>query len=129
QRKSAETAADALVKAAKANTLAKAAGAATLAMSEMNALERRSAIPSRAAVDAFFDAPRPRNSLVPVGKAEIGGQYMVYAIRAVRDGDIAKASAQERDSLRGQMTNIAGMEAQKAYVRASRAKYKIKVVE
>ncbi|MEO6227211.1 MAG: SurA N-terminal domain-containing protein [Thermomonas sp.] len=129
QRKASEAAADALVKAAKANTLAKAAGTATLAMSEMNALQRSSAIPSRAAVEAFFAAPRSRDNLIPVDKVAIGGQYIVYAIRAVRDGDQAKVSAQERDQLRGQLTNIAGMDAQKAYVRASRAKYKVKVVE
>lgn len=129
QRKASEAAADALVKAAKANTLAKAAGTATLAMSEMNALQRSSAIPSRAAVEAFFAAPRARDNLIPVDKVVIGGQYIVYAIRAVRDGDLAKISAQERNQLRSQLTSIAGMDAQKAYVRASRAKYKIKVAE
>ncbi len=90
QRKAAEAAADALVKAAKASTLAKAADIAQLAMAEMNALERGSAIPSRRAVDAFFDTPRPRDNLIPVDKVEIGGQYIVYAIRAVRDGDICQ---------------------------------------
>ncbi|MGV8922652.1 MAG: SurA N-terminal domain-containing protein [Thermomonas sp.] len=129
QRKAAEAAADALVKAAKASTLAKAADGAKLAMAEMNALERGSAIPSRRAVDAFFDTPRPRGNLVPVGKVEAGGQYIVYAIRAVRDGDLAKASPQERGQLREQLSNIAGVDAQKAYVRASRAKYEIKVAE
>ncbi len=129
QRKAAEAAADALVKDAKTNTLAKAADAAKLVMSEMNALERSSAIPSRAAAQAFFAAPRLSNNLMPIDKIEIGGQYMVYAIRAVRDGDLTKASAQERDQMRGQLANVAGIDAQKAYVRASRAKYQIKVAE
>ena len=129
QRKAAEAAADALVKSAKVNTLAKAADTAKLVMSEMNELQRGSPIPSRAAVDAFFDAPRPRDNLMPVDKVEIGGQYIVYTIRAVRDGDLAKVSAPERDQMRGQLANVAGVDAQKAYVRASRAKYKIKVVE
>jgi peptidyl-prolyl cis-trans isomerase D len=80
-------------------------------------------------VEAFFAAPRPSGNLVPVDKIAIGGQYIVYAIRAVRDGDLSKVSAQERDQLRSQLTKIAGIDAQKAYVRASRAKYKIKVVE
>ncbi|MDI1253816.1 SurA N-terminal domain-containing protein [Thermomonas sp.] len=129
QRKTAEAAADALVKAAKANTLAKAADSAKLAMAEMDALSRASAIPSRRAVDAFFDTPGPRGNLIPVGKVEIGGQYMVYAIRAVHDGDLTKATPQERDQLRTQLAKIAGIGAQKAYVRASRAKYEIKVAE
>lgn len=129
QRKTAEAAADALVKAAKANTLAKAADSAKLAMAEMDALSRASAIPSRPAVDAFFDTPRPRDNLIPVGKVEIGGQYIVYAIRAVHDGHPEKASPQEREQLRKQLATIAGVDAQKEYVRASRAKYQIKVAE
>jgi peptidyl-prolyl cis-trans isomerase D len=129
QRKASETAADALVKAARKNTLGKAADTAKLVMSEMNALQRGSPVPSPAAVEAFFAAPRPSGNLVPVDKIAIGGQYIVYAIRAVRDGDLSKVSAQERDQLRSQLTKIAGIDAQKAYVRASRAKYKIKVVE
>ncbi|MEO5962893.1 MAG: peptidyl-prolyl cis-trans isomerase, partial [Thermomonas sp.] len=129
QRKAAEAAADALVKAAKASSLATAADGAKLAMAEVNALERGSAIPSRPAVDAFFDAPRPLDKMIPVDKVEIGGRYIVYAIRAVRDGDPSKASPQEREQLRTQLAQMAGIEAQKAYVRATRAKYKIKVAE
>ena len=67
--------------------------------------------------------------MISVDKVEIGGQYVVYAIRAVRDGDISKATAQERDQLRQQLATIAGTDAQKAYVKASRAKFKIKVSE
>lgn len=129
QRKAAEAIADALVKAAKASSLVKAADNAKLAMTEMNALVRGSAIPSRRAVDAFFDTPRPRDNLIPVSKVEIGGQYMVYAIRAVHDGDLTKVPPQEREQLRVQLSEIAGAEAQRAYVRASRAKYQIKVAE
>ena len=129
QHKAAEAAADALVKAATTNGLAKAADNAKLAMSEMNAMERASAIPSRRAVDAFFDAPRPSNNQISVDKVEMGGQYMVYAIRAVRDGDLTKAPPQERDQLREQLANIAGIDAQKSYVKASRAKYRISVAE
>ncbi len=129
QRKTAEAAADTLVKAARANTLAKAAESAKLVMAEMNGLERSSAIPSRRAIEAFFDTPRPRDNLIQVDKVEIGGQYIVYAIRDARDGDPSKASAQERDQLRAQLAGIAGVDAQKAYVKASRAKYRITVAE
>lgn len=129
QRKTAETVADALVKSAKTSTLAKAADDAKLVMTEMNALERNSAIPSRRAVNAFFDTPRPRNNVIPVDKVEIGGQYIVYAIRAAHDGDLTKVTPQERDQLRVQLSDIAGADAQKAYVRASRAKYQIKIAE
>ncbi len=129
QRKAAEAAADAMVKAAKASSLAKAAADANLTMTEMNGVARGNPIPSRPAVDAFFATPRPQDNLIPVSKVEIGGQYIVYAIRAVRDGDLTKVTAGERDALRTQLSNVSGGDAQQAYVRASRAKYKIKVAE
>ncbi len=129
QKKAAEAAADAMIKVAKAGSLAKAADAAKLAMAEMNAMERGSQVPSRAAVDAFFATPRPQDKVVPVARVEVDGQYIVYSIRAVRDGDVAKATAEERDRLRSQLSSVSGSDAQKAYVRASRAKYKIEVAE
>lgn len=129
QRKIAAASADALVKAAKVGSLAKASENAQLPVADMNAIERGSAIPSRRAVEAFFDTPRPQDNMISVDKVEIGGQYIVYAIRAVRDGDISKATAQEREQLRQQLATIAGTDAQKAYVKASRARFKIKVSE
>ena len=129
QSKAAEAAADALVKAAKAKGLAAAATDAKLAMAEMNAIERGGRMPSPRAVEAFFATPRPRDNLIPVEKAEIGGQYFVYAIREVRDGDLTKVTAEQRKQLREQLSAVAGMDAQKAYVKSARAKYRIKVAE
>ena len=129
QRKAAEAAADALVKAARAKGLAAAAAGATLVMAEVNGLQRRSQSPSPRAVEAFFNTPRPQDNLIPVDKALIGGQYLVYAIRAVRDGDVTKATAEERKQLREQLSAVAGGAAQKAHVKAARAKYGITVAE
>jgi len=53
----------------------------------------------------------------------------VYAIRAVRDGDVTKATAEERKQLREQLSAVAGGAAQKAHVKAARAKYGITVAE
>ena len=129
QRKAAEAAADALVKAAKANGLAAAAASAKLAVADANGMDRRSQLPSPRAVDAFFNLPRPQNNQIPVGKVELGGQYLVYAIRAVRDGDLTRVSAEERKQLRDQLAQVAGGDAQKAYVKSARAKYQIEVAE
>jgi peptidyl-prolyl cis-trans isomerase D len=129
QRKAAEAAADALVKAAKAKGLAAAAAEAGLVVTDLNALERRSQLPSPRAVEAFFNTPRPHDKLIPVDKAALGGQYVVYAIRAVRDGDLTRVTAEERSQLREQMAMVGGGDAQRAYVKASRAKYRIKVAE
>ena len=129
QRKAAAAAADALVKAAKANGLAAAAASAQLAVAEANGLERRSQQPSPRAVEAFFNTPRPQDNQIPVGKVELGGQYLVYAIRAVRDGDLTKVPAEERKQLRDQLAQVGGGDAQKAYVKSARAKYQIEVAE
>jgi peptidyl-prolyl cis-trans isomerase D len=129
QRKAAEAAADALVKAAKAKGLAAAAAEAKLAMAEMNGVERRSQLPTPQAVEAFFRTPRPHDNIIPVDKAMVGGQYLVYAIRAARDGDLARATAEERGQLREQLSMVAGGDAQRAYVKAARAKYEITVAE
>jgi peptidyl-prolyl cis-trans isomerase D len=129
QRKAAEAAADALVQAAKATGLPAAATAATLAMGEANDVRRGSFVPSREAVEAFFRVPRPQDNLIPVSKTEFGGQFIVFAIRAVRDGDIGQVTAEERDQLRQQLSQASGLQAQQAFVRAARGKYQIKVAE
>lgn len=129
QRKAAEAAAEALVKAAKASGLPAAATAATLPMGEANDVRRSSVVPSREAVEAFFRVPRPQDNLIPVGKTEVGGQFIVFAVRAVRDGDIGQVTAEERDQLRQQLSQASGLQAQKAFVRAARGKYQVKVAE
>ena len=129
QRKAAEAAADTLVKAAKVNGLATAAAAAKLAVAEANGIERGSPVPSPRAVEAFFATPRTSNNLIPVDKVELGGQYLVYAIRAVRDGDLTKATAEQRKQLQDQLAQVAGGNAQKAYVKSARGQYEIKIAE
>ncbi len=129
QRKAGATAADALVQAAKTGGLAAAAGNAKLAVSELNGVDRGGALPSRPAVEAFFAVPRPANNQIPVDKADIGGQYIVFAIRAVHDGDLTQVKPEERQQLRAQFSAVAGGEAQQAFVKAARAKYQIKVAE
>ena len=129
QRKAAENAADALLKAAQGKGLAAAAQAAGLAVSDANDLVRRSPLPSAQAVEAFFNLPRARDNKLSMGKALIGGSYMVFELRAVRDADIGQVSAQERTQLRQQVSQSTGMQAQEAFVRAARAHYDIKVAE
>jgi peptidyl-prolyl cis-trans isomerase D len=129
QRKAAEAAADALVKAAQDKGLAVAAQAAGLAVAEANDIARRNPQPSAAAVEAFFRLPRSRDNKVPVGKVLIDGSYMVFALRSVRDGQLAQVTPQERTQLRQQVSQGAGMQAQEAFVRAAREHYQIKVAE
>jgi len=129
QRKAADAAADALVKAAKAKGLAEAAKEAGLAVGEANDVTRGMPVPSPEAARAFFDEPRPQAGQVPVNKVLVGGQYVVFAVRGVRDADIGQVTPQERATLRQQVSAATGMQAQDAFVRAARAKYSIKVAE
>lgn len=98
-------------------------------MAEANGLVRRSQQPAPRAVEAFFNTPRPHDNQIPVGKVELGGQYIVYAVRAVRDGDLTKVPPEDRKELRDQLAQVSGGDAQKAYVKAARAKYQIEVAE
>ncbi|WP_287595703.1 SurA N-terminal domain-containing protein [Thermomonas sp.] len=129
QRKAAEAAADALVKAAKAKGLAAAAQEAGLAVADLNDITRGMPVPSPQAAQAFFNEPRPQAGQASVNKVLAGGQYVVFAVRAVRDADIGQVTPQERDTLRKQMSAAHGMQAQDAFIRAARAKYTIKVAE
>ena len=129
QHKAVESAADALLKAAQDKGLVAAAQAAGLTVSDANDLARRSPLPSAQAVEAFFNLPRARDNKVSMGKAMIGGSYMVFALRAVRDADLAQVTPQERTQLRQQVSQSTGMQAQDAFVRAARAHYTIKVAE
>ena len=129
QNKAAEAAADALVKAAKAKGLAEAAKDAGLAVGEANDITRGMPVPSPQAAQAFFNEPRPQAGEVPVNKVLVNGQYLVYAVRGVRDADIGQVTPQERATLRQQLSAANGMQAQDAFVRAARAKYSIKVAE
>lgn len=129
QFKAAEAAADALLKAAQAQGLAEAARAAGLAVADANDMPRRSAVPSQAASEAFFNAPRPRGGKPVVAKVQVDGKYIVFAVRAARDGDIGQVTPQERAQLRQQVSAADGQQAQEAFVRAARAHYDIKVAE
>lgn len=129
QHKAAESAADALLKVAKAKGLAAAATDAKLAMAEMNGISRRSQLPSPQAVTAFFNTPRPHDNLASVDKVKLGGAYLVYAVRATRDGNLTQVTAEERTKLRGELSQVAGSDAQQAYVKSARAKYRIMIAE
>ncbi|MCO5056242.1 peptidyl-prolyl cis-trans isomerase [Thermomonas sp.] len=129
QRKAAAAAADALLKEAESKGLADAANAAKLAMGGLDGMQRGMPIPSQQAADVLFNQPRPENDRPRLGKALVGGAYMVYAIRAVHDGNLAQVTAQDRNTLREQMTMANGERAREAFIRALRARYQIKVAE
>ena len=129
QRRAAAAAADALLAAAQAKGLEAAAAEAKLPMGGLEGMQRGMPIPSQQAADVLFNQPRPEQDRPRIGKAMVSGQYMVFAIRAVHDGDISQATAQDRASIRQQMSQANGMRAREAFTRALRARYQIKVAE
>ena len=130
QRKAAEAAADALIAAAKGGKgLAAAAGEAKLAVAQLDGIQRGSAVPSRPAVDAMFNLPRPEGNQAQYGKVANGGRYLVFEVRAVHDADIGQVTPEERQQLRTQLSAASGFDAQKSYVAGERARYRIEVAE
>ena len=129
QRKAAEAAAQTLLQAARKDGLDAAARAAGLAVVEANDLVRQSPLPSPQAVAAFFDVPRPRTEHPVLEKARVAGQFLVFAVRAARDGDITQMTPQERAQILRQITAADGEQAQEAFIRTERKRYDIKVAE
>ncbi len=129
ERKAATAAADALVAQARKHGLAEAARVAGIPTADMNDIGRGAPVPSPAAVQAFFNVPRPSNNVIPVEKLRMGDHYLVFAVRAVRDGDLSQVPEAESKQLRQQISTAMGMEAQRAFAQAARTKYTIKVAE
>jgi len=94
-------------------------------------LPRRSPAPvlPQPLVDAFFNVPRPQKDVPVLGKTRAGGQLVVFAVRAARDGDIGQVTPQERAQLRTQVAASIGTQAQEAFIQAVRKHYVIKVAE
>ena len=87
------------------------------------------AAPSRPAVDAMFNLPRPEGNQAQYGKVANGGRYLVFEVRAVHDADIGQVTPEERLQLRTQLSGASGFDAQKSYVAGERARYRIEVAE
>lgn len=130
-RKAADANAEALLAAARRQGLDAAANAAGLAVVKFDDLPRRSPAPvlPQPLVDAFFNVPRPQKDTPVLGKTRAGGQLVVFAVRAARDGDLTKVTAQERDQLRQQVAMALGAQEQEAFIKTVRSRYTITVAE
>ncbi len=131
ERKAADAAAKALLRAERAQGLNAPPPAAGLAVARLDDLPRRSPapVPPQPLVDAFFNVPRPQKDTPVLGKTRAGGQLVVFAVRAARDGDIGQVTPQERAQLRTQVAASIGVQAQEAFIQAVRKHYVIKIAE
>ena len=128
--KAAAAAADALLADAGKGTLQQAASARTLPVQSVDAIDRTNPLPSPQAVEQFFRAARPEAGKSTLHKLALeDGRYLVFQVRAVRDGNPAEVPAEDRAQLRDQLARAAGVQATDAFIKAARRKYTINVAE
>jgi peptidyl-prolyl cis-trans isomerase D len=129
--KAAEAAADALVaRVDKGESLASVAAAGNLPFNEIPGMRRGIPMPTAEANEAIFAARRPAEGKVTAGKVALGdGNYAVFTINKVTEGDMAAMPEQERTMMQQQLSQMSGGIATQAYVDAMRKRFKVKVFE
>ncbi len=94
-----------------------------------NEVVRRGQMPAPLLTQAFLlphpAAGKPQYAVVDMQD----GGYVLLAVDKVRDGDLSKVPAEQRDALRQQMTQAYGYEATRELIGQLRAKTEIKVNE
>src|SRR5690606_37159935 len=86
-------------------------------------MRRGMPMPSEQANQAIFAAPEPAEGGVSAGRvAQDDGSIVVYAVTKVVPGDVAEASAEEREMIATQLARMAGEEDAMALLRALRKK-------
>ena len=79
-------------------------------------------MPTEQASEAIFAAPEPVEGGVSAGRVlQDDGSIVVYAVTKVTPGDVAEASAEEREMLASQLSQMAGQEDAMALLRVLRA--------
>ncbi|WAC64503.1 peptidyl-prolyl cis-trans isomerase [Pseudoxanthomonas sp. SL93] len=129
--KAAEAAANALVaRLDKGESLATVAAAESLQFNEIPGMRRGIPMPTAEANEAIFAARRPAEGKATAGKVALGdGNYAVFTVNKVTDGDMAAMPEQERTMMQQQLSQMSGGIATQAYVDAMRKRFKVKVFE
>ncbi|MET0814642.1 MAG: SurA N-terminal domain-containing protein [Pseudoxanthomonas sp.] len=125
--KAAEKAADAiLARIAKGETLQAIAAADKLQTGELPGIPRGAPMPSPEINAAIFATQRPAAGKVSAGKARMqDGNYAVFVVNKVVEGDLAKILPEQRTQLQQQVVQMDGAGDVAAYVSALRKQYKI----
>ncbi|MDR6842284.1 peptidyl-prolyl cis-trans isomerase [Pseudoxanthomonas sacheonensis] len=125
--KAAEKAADAiLARIAKGETLQAIAAADKLQTAELPGIPRGAPMPSPEINAAIFATQKPAAGKVSTGKAKMGdGNYAVFVVNKVTEGDLAKITPEQRTQLQQQVVQMDGASDVAAYVAALRKQYKI----
>lgn len=125
--KAAEKAADAvLARIAKGETLQAIAAADKLQTGELPGIPRGAPMPSPEINAAIFATQKPAAGKASAGKARMeDGNYVVFVVNKVTEGDLAKITPEQRMQLQQQVAQMGAAGDVASYVGALRKQYKI----
>ncbi|WP_243049087.1 SurA N-terminal domain-containing protein [Dyella sp. RRB7] len=106
-------------------TVAASVGATVQAAPE--AVRTQQTLPPEVLQQAFL-LPRPADGKPQFARVDMhDGSYALVALDKVQDGDLSKVSKEQRDALRGEMTQAYGIMATHDFIDALKAKTQIKI--
>ena len=127
EAKIAEAAAEAVIaRISKGETLQAIAAADKLQTGELPGVPRGAPMPSPEINAAIFAAKRPAAGKVSAGKAKLeDGNYVVFTVNKVSEGDMAKITPEQRIQLQQQVVQMDGAADVASYVAALRKQFRI----
>lgn len=131
QERAAKAAADALVaRIAKGESLKDIATAEKLQFNEMAAMPRGMPVPTPEANDQIFAVPRPAEGKASAGRLALGnGAFAVFAVTQVKDGDLSQVTPEQREGMKQQLVQLAGMNSSTEFVKFMRKQFDVNVME
>lgn len=129
-RQAADKAADALLAKLRAGqTLQALAESEKLQVSPMPGLPRTQPVPTAEINRAVFSAALPAEGKPTYGKIDVQGRAVVFAVNKVTPGDIKDVTAEQRQQLKQQLSQIDGMAAADAFVKSTRKRFVVQTTE
>jgi len=123
-------AADALLAKLNAGqTLQALASSEKLQVSPLPGLPRTQPVPTPEINQAVFAAAPPAEGKPTYGKVDVQGRVVIFAVSKVTPGDIKEVTAEQRNQLKGQLSQLDGMAAAKAFVDATRKRFLVQTTE
>ena len=100
-----------------------------LQVSALPGLPRTQPVPTPEINQAVFAAQPPAEGKLTYGKVDVQGRVVVFAVSKVTPGSDKDVTAPQRAQLKEQLSQLDGMGAAKAFVDATRKRYKVQTVE
>ena len=129
-RQAAEKAADALLAKLKGGqTLQALAEAEKLQISPMPGLPRTQPVPTAEINRAVFSAALPTEGKPSYGKLDVQGRAVVFAVTKVTPANVKEVTAEQRQQLKQQLSQIDGMSAADAFIKSTRKRFLVQTTE